>query len=185
MISYGIVEEDIHLYQILDLQKQNLKNVLSDKEIQEQGFVTIEHDFDLLKKMNSMSPHIVALDNNQVVGYALVNLKEIKKEIPLLTLLIDETDLCEFDGKQLYTASYVIMGQICIAKTYRGRGVFAGLYTEMKQRMRNQFDFIITEISAKNYRSLKAHAKVGFELLKKHIDENGDEWDIVVLRTEY
>ena len=47
---------DNDLRQILDLQQKNLPKHLSDNEQMTQGFVTLEHDFEMLKKMNSPLP---------------------------------------------------------------------------------------------------------------------------------
>jgi len=52
---------------ILQLQKENLRPVLTKTEQQEEGFVTIQHDLPLLKKMNSPFPHTIAIRGDEVV----------------------------------------------------------------------------------------------------------------------
>lgn len=44
----------------------------------------------------------------------------------------------------------------------------------------HKYDFAITEIHKSNIRSIKAHARIGFELIHSYKDPNGDEWDIVI-----
>jgi hypothetical protein len=53
------------------------------------------------------------------------------------------------------------------------------LYQKHKDIYSSQFDFILTEISTSNHRSLKAHEKIGFKTIYSHIDEM-DEWNVVV-----
>ncbi len=73
------------------------------------------------------------------------------------------------------------MGQVCVAKPYRGQGVFAGLYTLMSQHLRGSFDYLVTEVSMRNPRSLRAHEKVGFTILHEYQSQDGEQWAIIVL----
>jgi L-amino acid N-acyltransferase YncA len=73
------------------------------------------------------------------------------------------------------------MGQVCIDKNYRGQGLFGNLYKTMQKYYANDFQYLITEISARNPRSLKAHSKVGFEDLKVFTDKvSGEVWHLVI-----
>lgn len=45
MITYKQAQTDDELHEILKLQRKNLSKNLSEKELQEEGFVTVEHDF--------------------------------------------------------------------------------------------------------------------------------------------
>lgn len=42
-----------------------------------------------------------------------------------------------------------------------------------------QFDFVITEISAANHRSLRAHQKTGFITIAAHTDDL-NEWAVIL-----
>jgi RimJ/RimL family protein N-acetyltransferase len=70
------------------------------------------------------------------------------------------------------------MGQICVAKEYRGKDFVNELYEHHKKNYQSQFDLFITEISTRNHRSLRAHEKIGFETIHIHQDHL-DEWAIV------
>ena len=59
-------EED--LAGILILQRQNLSTAISASEAEEQGFLTVVHDLDILKKMNALEQHVVGKDKNKVIG---------------------------------------------------------------------------------------------------------------------
>ncbi len=84
MIQAGLVENERDLEQILDLQGANLARNLSADEIAAQGFVTVEHSLDLLKRMHTIAPSIVARDGKSLAGYALVMPLQCRSFIPIL-----------------------------------------------------------------------------------------------------
>ncbi|MEZ4954138.1 MAG: GNAT family N-acetyltransferase [Saprospiraceae bacterium] len=182
MIDYNTVKADQDLHQILHLQARNLPQNITDEEARTQGFVTVHHDFDLLKRMNEPYPHVVAWDEGQVIGYALVMLRSFQNDIPVLVSMFQKIDDTFYKGEKLGEAKYFVMGQVCIDKNYRGQGVFAGLYREMQRQMRPYFDYIITEVDKRNTRSLRAHEKVGFEKVQEY--RSGVDWVILLLPTK-
>ena len=71
MIVYTTAKSNEEIQQILELQKSNLAQNLTSEQITTQGFVTVNHSFDTLKKMNSIEQSIIAKDNDRVIGYLL------------------------------------------------------------------------------------------------------------------
>ena len=181
MVQYGIATSDEDLRQILALQHKNLPVNISEEEAQTQGFVTVHHEFDLLKRMNEPYPHIVAKHGERVVGYTLVMLRSFQNDIPVLVPMFKEIDAIVHEGQLLGTCKYFIMGQVCIDKDYRGQGIFTGLYREMQRRMNPYFDYIITEVDKSNTRSMRAHEKVGFKNVHEY--RSGKDWAILLLPT--
>ena len=180
MIEFTTASTDYQLQQILNLQRANLKRNLSQVEVEKQGFVSAEHDLPLLKKMNSPHSHVIAIDREIVVGYALVMTLAMRDEIPMLVEMIDIIDLTSYHGSQLKDCAYVVMGQVCISRGYRGQGIFSGLYEGFIAQMAPYFQYVITGVSMNNPRSLRAHKNVGFEILSTFEDENG-EWANIIL----
>jgi GNAT superfamily N-acetyltransferase len=84
-----------------------------------------------------------------------------------------------YEGKPLMSFQFYLMGQVCIHKNYRGKGVFPLLFQQHKISYGREYDLLVTEISAKNQRSLKAHEKVGFKNIFAY-SEGIDEWNVVV-----
>jgi len=70
------------------------------------------------------------------------------------------------------------MGQVCVDQAWRGRGLFDGLYAAHRQYFSGRFDLLVTEISMRNQRPLKAHARVGFVEID-HFRDEIDEWSVV------
>ncbi len=151
-----------------------------EKEVE--GFVTLEHNLDLLKEMNDPFPHTVALVDGRLVGYALTMLKEMKSSIEGLEDMFAQLSRIDYGGRAFMQYRFFIMGQICVDKAFRKKGVFRGLYDTIKTNMKAHFDFLITEIARENLRSINAHKAVGFETLKVHRASDGKDWAIVLLR---
>lgn len=168
------------LNQILDLQSRNHVHTLTAEERSMNGFVTVRHDLELLTKMNDSAKQIIAVDDGKVVGYALVMLKEFGDMIPVLVPMFEMFNTLSLKGKSIQHYSYYVMGQICISENYRGRGIFEALYQKHKEIYSNQFELLLTEVSTSNARSMKAHSKVGFNIVHSFKDET-DEWNILVM----
>lgn len=178
MVQFTTAKGAKDLQQILDLQWINLPKNISNIEAKDQGFVTVHHDFKILAAMNEKYPHVIAKANNQVVGYALVMLQEFGQQIPILTPMFDKINELVFKEDHLVQTPYFVMGQVCVSKDFRGQGVFSGLYQQMKKEMSPHFKYIITEIATRNTRSMRAHAKVGFETIHTY-QAPTEEWAIV------
>ncbi|MFK7948533.1 MAG: N-acetyltransferase family protein [Saprospiraceae bacterium] len=169
------------LHQILALQSANLPQNISKSELANEGFVTVQHSFELLKAMNTPYSHIIAKDGEEVIAYALVMLRDFADRIPVLFSMFEMINQSIYNDNLVHDSTYFAMGQVCIDKAYRGKGIFKKLYQTMQKYYSNDFHYLITEIAARNPRSLKAHAKVGFEDLKIFTDEKtGEVWHLVI-----
>jgi RimJ/RimL family protein N-acetyltransferase len=178
MLEATIVTTEDELAQIHQLNQLNLKQNLSEKEKKEEGFVSWLYSMKLLEQMHKLAPSIIVKDEDKVVGYALVTLKEAREFHPDLRTMITNLQPLHYNGKLLFTYSFYCMGQICIDKNYRGKGVFNNLYQHHKKIYQTKFDLLITEISTHNPRSQKAHEKVGFKTIHNYKDVM-DEWNVV------
>ncbi len=179
MVRIAQAQTDEDLLGILTLQQQNLAVQLSPEEAQEQGFVTIVHNLDVLRRMNDAAPHTIAKDGEQVVGYALATLPQFRADIPFLESLFERLDYLHWQGKPFQEVCYFIMGQVCVTKEYRGRGIFDQLYQGLRQFHAGQFEVVVTDISSRNARSLRAHERIGFEVLQEFAVDGGEIWVIV------
>lgn len=175
------VSSDADIHGILELQQLNLKKNNTQETIDSQGFVTVEHTFEALKKMNDAAPSIVAKDGDKVVGYAIVMLPEFRYEVPILESLFVNIENTNFENRAISAYNYVVMGQICVGLGYRGIGVVEQMYKHYKNELQSEFEICVTDISSKNLRSKRAHEKVGFKSVASFFDDYAQEtWDIVV-----
>jgi L-amino acid N-acyltransferase YncA len=169
--------------QIAALQAANLASALTPEAIASQGFVTVRHDPAVLERMNAAAPAIVAKDADRVVGYALVMPRAFAADVPILAPLFDMLDTLAWRGVPLRDSGrWFVMGQICVAESHRGRGIVDGMYRAMADAYRDRYAFTVTEVAARNTRSLRAHARAGFHTLRRYPDATtGEEWHVLVL----
>ncbi len=165
------VQAEGELVQILELQEQNLAPNLPPGDVASQGFVTVQHTLPVLQRMHALSPSMVAMEGDALAGYALVMPVECREFVPLLVPMFERLDA-------LGVRRFYVMGQVCIGKEWRGRGVFDLLYQTHRRHLRAAFDCVVTEVSTRNTRSMRAHERVGFKLLERYRDAT-DEWALV------
>jgi len=165
---------------IIALQAANLEKALTPEALRKEGFVTVVHDLASLSAICGDFHHIVAKDpSGQVQGYVLVMLQAYRNSIPILQPMFRKIDTLVFDGKALAGSRYMVMGQVCIAKNYRGQGWFKALYDRLFDELRGHFDYIITEVSDRNPRSLSAHHKIGFQTICQDT-AGGETWHLLL-----
>lgn len=178
MIVITQVSQDAEIEQILDLQQRNLPKNISKQEALEQGFLTVQHDFALLKKMNHLAPSVIAKDNDTLVGYCMAMSSDLEKDIPVLVPMFEMLRQIDYQGRKVSDYQYIVMGQICIDKAYRGLGIFDKMYQYFKDCYKIHYQILITEVATRNTRSMKAHQRVGFQVLHEYQDET-DHWALV------
>lgn len=180
MISYSTSNTKEELEGILKLQRSNLAQDLSPEEVQSQGFVTVQHSYDVLKRMNDIEKHVIAKDNDAVAGYALAMTKQSRFDIPVLIPMFDVFDKIVFKEQIISDVNYIVVGQVCVGKAYRGQGIFDDCYAAYKKFYSSKYDLAITEIASTNLRSLNAHKRIGFREISSYTDPENTEWIVVV-----
>ena len=171
--TYSRVSQKQQLSQILEIQQKNTKKGLSARDIRAEGFVTVIHELELLEKMNKICPHIIASNNQRVIGYALAMDPTFRRDISVLAPLFELTD------ELLASRKYLVMGQICIDKPFRGKGVFRGMYEYYRDQLSPEYECLVTEVALENQRSMMAHKTIGFETLHKRTD-CGKDWQTLI-----
>jgi GNAT superfamily N-acetyltransferase len=174
---YIAAASDLELQGILSLQKENLQQHLDSLD---QGFVMVCHQLADLQKMNNITPHIICKSADKVVAYVLAMTKACKGDIPVLLPMFEQFDQLTYNGSLISEYDYMVVGQICVGKDFRGQGIFDNLYTAYKKLYQHNFSFAITEIATRNSRSLRAHFRIGFREIHRYLAPDGEEWAIVL-----
>src|ERR1700704_375903 len=115
MIVYTAAKTNDEILQIIELQKNNLPQNLTDEQIATQGYVTVVHSFEILKRMNTIEQSIIAKENDRVIGYILAMTEESKNDIPVLIPMFDAFDTVTYNNKKIAEYKYIIVGQVCVA----------------------------------------------------------------------
>ena len=164
------------LASIIAMQRANLEANARDPV--GQGFVTVVHTIDVLERMHALVPSVVVRDGDVLAGYALVMLQECAPLVPVLETMFMNLRTLAFRGRPLRDMRWYVMGQVCVAESQRGRGAFDALYRGHAEHYGSRFDLVVTEAATRNTRSIRAHARVGFETIDTYRDEV-DEWAVI------
>lgn len=179
MVEVKRVSNISELEGIKKLQEINLSANISPEEASHEGFLTASYTMNFLLEMHNDEPSIIAKVDDDVVGYALVSTKKMRFSHDLLEGLFNAIDNCEYRQQFLSEINYVVVGQLCVAKDYRGKGLVQQLYAHFRDCLHDHYDYLVTDIAKSNARSLKAHQKSGFQVINE-LEYGGFGWDIVL-----
>jgi len=177
-IVYRAARSNADFEGILVLQQQNHYTLIDPETQDKEGFVYAEHNLELLRTMAEYLPQTIAVANGNVVGYTLAMTSVMKDHIVALVPMFEQFDQCFFRDKPLLDYPFVVGGQVCVAEGFRGAGIFAGLYHALADQIKGKYQLCVTEISRRNTRSLRAHQKIGFEVIRVY-PAQGETWDVV------
>jgi hypothetical protein len=178
-IILDVASTEQHFEQILQLQKRNLYSSLSEEQQAQQGFVFAEHTIELIKMMAAHLPQVIAVSNGNVIGYNLAMPASMKNVMPSLVPMFTQFERSQYKDRLLATYHFIVGGQVCVEKDFRGQGLLSRLYHETRNRLPSGYQLCVTEIAARNHVSLQAHQKMGFEVVSTYHD--GKElWKVVV-----
>lgn len=180
-LIYTTAKSEADLLGIIELQKNNLAGNLTEEEKLQQGFVTVVHSLGVLKKMNDIEQHVICKAGNKVVAYLLAMTAAAKNDIPVLIPMFEMFKSVYHKGKAVSDYNYIVVGQVCVDKNYRSRGILDKCYETYKTCMKEKYDFAITEIATRNQRSVKAHQRIGFAEVEQYTSPANEEWSIVIL----
>ena len=163
MIEIKTADNEEELNGILALQRKNLEVNITKEEAEKEGFVTVVHTLEILTKMNNIDKSIIAKYEGEVIGYLIAMSPKTKDDVPILVPFFDMIETLTYNNEKIN--NYLVVGQVCIAKEHRGKGILPQLYSKYKETLCNKYKYAITEISSRNIRSFNAHQRCGFKLI--------------------
>jgi predicted GNAT superfamily acetyltransferase len=178
-LTISLAETTADLEDILLLQAKNLLQNLTKEQLLKNGFVTVRHSLELLEQMNREAKSVIARSENALAGYCLAMPESFRHDIPVLVPMFEEIDRLHYKGKSI-KGNYLVVGQVCVDERFRGQRVFDLLYSFLQDTHQASYPFLLTEIAARNQRSIKAHHRVDFKTIHKYQAPNGEVWEIVL-----
>ena len=178
MLKAKLVSTDNELEQIAALSNANLSANISAETKAREGFVSWVYTPEILKALHAVAPSVIVMDGGALAGYAITLTRECLPLYPAAADTFMHASTLFFGGRPLSQHPFYLMGQICVAEAWRGKGIVDVLYQGHRQFYHSRYDFLVTEISTSNPRSLRAHQKVGFAIIDTHHDPAG-HWDVV------
>jgi hypothetical protein len=139
----------------------------------------VPHRLSDLQRFSIYAPQLILKEDGKVVGYLLAMNKSLRETVPMLKPMFEQIDQITYLEKALRDANYLIVGQVCIGKEFRGLGLIDEIFAKYRKIFKEEYDLTITEIVTTNSRSVRAHLRVGFEIIHKFKDEF-QEWNIVL-----
>lgn len=180
MIELVLTDKPEDFEQIIALQKKNHISQVDQQLWETEGFVTLEFDIDKLEQIRGQYFHVVAKSGNKLAGYALVMLPASRGRFHFLEPMFATIEAAVFKGEPVKGKKYFVMGQICVDSDFRNKGVFRELYYKLREQMRQDFDFVVTEVSVKNSRSVSAHKQLGFRNINDQQTEiTANDWEVI------
>ncbi|MGA9637548.1 N-acetyltransferase family protein [Flavobacterium sp.] len=136
-------------------QQANLEGIIklqSDNQVSQGGTLSGELNKNQIQEMMHDMPQIVALMNDQVVGFLLTTSKAAhhKLTVPIVNAMFES-----YTG----TADSYIYGPICVSKDQRGKGLAQLMFKELIHNEPNREGVLF--IRSDNEPSLRAHEKMG------------------------
>lgn len=178
MTTLTIASSDRHLEEILALQRRYSARALSPEQQSEEGFVFAEHTLPLLRRMAAAAPQAIALADDRVVGYCLALPLAMRDELPSLRPMFEAFERSVYRDRPLPDYRLIVGGQVCVDREYRGQGLLARLYEQVRVSLPFPCDLCVTEVALRNVVSLRAHERMGFQTISTYSDGRED-WAIV------
>lgn len=164
-------ETDGDFQKIFELHNKNIVSSLSHEDLKD-GFLSGEFTLDKLRAMNDSICIMACFSGDDLCGYHIASTPEFNQASPMLMQMMQQFDKIIYKGKPLAEYKCFIAGPSCIAKEYRGLGIYPQLISSL-------FDFLkdtqnpsrlrISFASELNPRSLNAQKKIGCEIIGEFI----------------
>ena len=158
-------KDDLNKNRVLNCGTVIHENVIKNNKFKPKYYILIEYDNELLLKVNKIEKSIVAKKGKKIVAYAIVINKAAYGLNKLFDDLIDRVNNLKYDKNYLNKIDYALVGQLCIRKNYRGKGLVKDIYNFFKKEYSKKYKYLITDIDERNTRSLKAHIKNKFQII--------------------
>lgn len=148
------MEEQIEIKVATAEELPEILRLQSENQIAQGGTLSGGMSSNQIEEMMKDMPQIVAVIDNQVVGFLLTTSQAVsrKRNIPIV-----EAMLASYAGN---TNSY-IYGPVCVSQTQRGKGLAQLMFKELLHQEPHREGILF--IRSDNEASLRAHEKMGIK----------------------
>lgn len=159
---------------IVKLQKLNLFAELTEEE-RKDGFVTTPFTTQQIETCIDNSGLFVTEDQDKIIAYLFTGTWVFFEQWPIFPYMTSRFSDLKFQDFEISTQATFQYGPVCVDKNYRGRNVFNLVFEAMRLAWIKKFPLSITFINAVNEVSVKAHAKLGWEVID-HFEFNNNQY---------
>jgi hypothetical protein len=156
-----------HIAGFLALQEENLLTNVPE-EAHAGGFVTTPFTEEQLRHMLAKEDIFVAVHEGEVVGYLVAASWPYLSQYLIFAYMVTLLPTVTQFGEMLSEHNSYQYGPICVAKAWRGTGVFERLFTYGRLKMQAKYPYALTFVNKRNKRSRTAHErKLGLHPLQE------------------
>ena len=123
-----------------------------------QGFLSARLDADQIMAIAKDLAVIVATQDERLAGYLCAARSALSARIPVVAAMLAQLPRTAFLGRALSAQRHFVYGPVCVAATWRGRGVLRGMYAALRAEIAGDFDAGVLFVAKDNPHSLHAHA---------------------------
>lgn len=125
---------------------------------------------------------VVYKQDSKVLGYLFSINLDYAKKLNFFNEFFKNLESLEYNCKNINEFNYCVLGQLCIKKEFRGKGILEKLHSKIKEELINRkYDIAVSEIAENNMRSIGANlGRMGMKGIGNYTS-NDVEWLIVVL----
>lgn len=151
---------------VLELQRQNLYNNLSEEELKN-GFVTTPFTAEQIEKIIEQKGLFVSRNEQKsVIAYVFAGSWDYFAQWEIFNVLTSRFPQLSFGNVLVTTANSFQYGPICIHKKYRGQGIINQIFEAMRLVFVEKYPISITFINKVNVISERAHIqKLGWQMV--------------------
>jgi len=151
---------------VLNLQEQYLYRNMIKKE-RKDGFVTTPFTRRQIEEVLKENGLFVAKNKEGVVvAYIFAASWKYFEQWEIFNYMVSRFPKLSFQGQKITTENTFQYGPVCIAKKYRGQGLFNQLFEVMRLEFVKKYPISITFINQINEISTAAHTrKLGWEII--------------------
>ncbi len=150
---------------VIGLQRKYLLRNLEPRD-QGDGFLSIEYSRDQLERLNDELGIFVALEDDRLSGYLVVQTMEFARRSSLIAAMVRRFPDVLYRSRPLSEYRTFLYGPVCIDERSRGEGILEGLFNIMLRTVKGEYDAGVAFVSEQNPRSLRAHKhKLGMKVV--------------------
>lgn len=107
-IRFTQLATEQEIQQILELQARNHGSAVDAATAADQGFVTVRHEPDVLRRMNRAHPSVIARCGDRLAGYCLVMPPDFAADVPILAPMFALLETLAWRGRPLQDRKSVV-----------------------------------------------------------------------------
>jgi hypothetical protein len=164
---------------IVKLQDLNLASNITDDQ-KKDGFLSAAFSAQQFQSMDNDGCVIAGLDGESVKAFLCSSTPMFNLPFPLPAAMIERFSSIDLGGRSLSNQQVLITGPVCIDQSVRGQGVLEKLYEALYKELFGQYDAAVVFVSKENPRSIKAHEKLGLNVVDE-FDFGGKNYVIMAV----